>query len=111
MALMSWTKFSGPAACLCLFPYVHLDETYLHERLNHTMRVVYLVVVAIGINALSPTGDVFGIALGYSEAEGFSRQFTGSHKERGLAGTRMVILAAHLGLTAAIKRTFQGCSW
>jgi putative transposase len=31
--------------------------------------------------------------------------------ERGLTGTRLVISDAHLGLTAAIKRMFQGCSW
>jgi putative transposase len=39
--------------------------------------------------------------------------------ERGLTGTRLVISVgeafpgrvAHLGLTAAIKRMFQGCSW
>ncbi len=35
----------------------------------------------------------------------------GSLKERGLDGTRLVISDAHLGLTAAIKRMFQGCSW
>ena len=35
----------------------------------------------------------------------------GSLKERGLEGTRLVISDAHLGLTAAIKRMFQGCCW
>jgi putative transposase len=60
-----------------------------------------------------------GIAVGDSEAEAFWRQFLGSLKERGLTGTRLVISVgeafpggvAHLGLTAAIKRMFQGCSW
>ena len=55
--------------------------------------------------------EVLGIAVGDSEAEGFWRQFLGSLKERGLDGTRLVISDAHLGLTAAIKRMFQGCSW
>ncbi|NBW64070.1 MAG: hypothetical protein EBR33_13425 [Synechococcaceae bacterium WB4_1_0192] len=68
------------------------------------------VVVAIGINALGYR-EVLGIALGDSEAEGFWRQFLGSLNERGLDGTRLVISDAHLGLTAAIKRVFQGCSW
>jgi len=68
------------------------------------------VVVAIGINALGYR-EVLGIAVGDSEAEGFWRQFLGSLKERGLAGTRLVISDAHLGLTAAIKRMFQGSSW
>ncbi|QPN61781.1 transposase [Synechococcus sp. CBW1002] len=68
------------------------------------------VVVAIGINALGYR-EVLGIAVGDSEAEGFWRQFLGSLKERGLDGTRLVISDAHLGLTAAIKRMFQGCCW
>jgi transposase-like protein len=49
--------------------------------------------------------------VGDSEAEGFWRQFLGSLKERGLEGTRLVISDAHLGLTAATKRMFQGCCW
>ena len=93
------------------FPYVYLDATYLHGRLGHNMQVVSrAVVVAIGINALGYR-EVLGIAVGDSEAEGFWRQFLGSLKERGLDGTRLVISDAHLGLTAAIKRMFQGCCW
>ena len=93
------------------FPYVYLDATYLHGRLGRNMQVVSrAVVVAIGINALGYR-EVLGIAVGDSEAEGFWRQFLGSLKERGLDGTRLVISDAHLGLTAAIKRMFQGCAW
>ena len=93
------------------FPYVYLDATYLHGRLGRNMQVVSrAVVVAIGINALGYR-EVLGIAVGDSEAEGFWRQFLGSLKERGLDGTRLVISDAHLGLTAAIKRMFQGSSW
>ena len=93
------------------FPYVYLDATYLHGRLGRNMQVCSrAVVVAIGINGLGYR-EVLGIAVGDSEAEGFWRQFLGSLKERGLTGTRLVISDAHLGLTAAIKRMFQGCSW
>ena len=93
------------------FPYVYLDATYLHGRLGRNMQVVSrAVVVAIGINALGYR-EVLGIAVGDSEAEGFWRQFLGSLKERGLTGTRLVISDAHLGLTAAIRRMFQGSSW
>ena len=93
------------------FPYVYLDATYLHGRLGRNLQVCSrAVVVAIGINALGYR-EVLGIAVGDSEAEGFWRQFLGSLKERGLDGTRLVISDAHLGLTAAIKRMFQGCSW
>jgi putative transposase len=93
------------------FPYVYFDATYLHGRLGCNMQVVSrAVVVAIGINALGYR-EVLGIAVGDSEAEGFWREFLGSLKEQGLDGTRLVISDAHLGLTAAIKRMFQGCSW
>jgi len=101
------------------FPYVHLDATYLHRRIGRNLQVVSrAVVVAIRINALGYR-EVLGIAVGESEAEGVWRQFLGSRiavgfceaVERGLTGTRLVISDAHLGLTAAIKRMFQGCSW
>ena len=76
------------------------------------------MVMAIGFNPLGYR-EVLVIAMGDSEAEGLWRQFLGSLKERGLTGTRLVISVgkafpggvAHLGLTAAIKRMFQGCSW
>ena len=93
------------------FPYVYLDATYLHGRLGRNLQMVSrAVVVAIGINALG-FREVLGIAVGNSEAEAFWRQFLGSLKERGLTGTRLVISDAHLGLTASIKRMFQGYSW
>jgi putative transposase len=94
------------------YPYVYLDATYLHGRLGRNLQVVSrVVVVAIGINAALGYREVLGIAVGDSEAEGFWRQFLGSLKERGLTGTRLVISDAHLGLTAAIKRMFQGNRW
>jgi putative transposase len=100
-------------------PYVYLDATYLHGRLGRKLQVVSTaVLVAIGVSALG-FREVLGIALGDSEAEAFWRQFLGSliatgfceAVERGLTGTRLVISDAHLGLTTAIKRMFQGCSW
>jgi putative transposase len=66
------------------------------------------VVVDIGIYTLGYR-EVLGIAVGDSEAEGFWRTFLGSLKERGLDGTRLVVSDAHLGLTGAIQRMFQGC--
>ena len=54
---------------------------------------------------------VLGNLVADSDAEAFWRQFLGNLKERGLDGTRLVISVAHLGLTAAIKRMFQGSTW
>jgi putative transposase len=108
------------------FPYVYLDATYLHGRLGRNLQVVSgAVVVVIGINALGYR-EVLDIGVGDSEAKGFWGQFPGSliaagceAVERGLTGTRLVICVgeafpggvAHPGLTAAIKRMFQCCSW
>jgi putative transposase len=108
-------------------PYVYLDATYLHGRLGRNLQVVSrAVVVAIGINALgyrevlgNSFEEGFADAVGDSEAEAFWRQFLSSliaagfceAVERGLTGTRLVISDAHVGLTAAIKRMFQGFSW
>ena len=108
------------------FPYVYLDATYLHGRLGHTCRwspgrwwwPSASMPSAIGRCSATPSlreafgnGEGFAYAVGDSEAETFWRQFMGSLKERGLTGTRLVISDAHLGLKAAIKRMFQGCSW
>ena len=87
------------------------DATYLHGLLARKMQDCSgAVVVAIGLNALGYR-EMLSIAVGDSEAEDFWRQFLGWLKERGLTGSRLVISDAHLGLTAAIKRMFQGCSW
>jgi len=101
------------------FPHVYLDATYLHGRLGRNMQIVLrAVVVAIGINALgyrevlgNSFGEGFAYAVGDSEAEGFWLLFQASLKERGLAGTRLVISYGYLGLTAAIKRMFEASSW
>ncbi len=93
------------------FPYVYLDDTYLHGRLGRNIKdCSRAVVAAIGIYALGYL-EVLGIAVGDGEAEGFWCQFLGSLKERRLDSTRLVISDAHLGLTAAIRRMFQGCPY
>jgi len=51
------------------------------------------------------------IKVGNSETEAFWAEFIASLRERGLVGVKLVISDAHSGLTAAIKRMFQGCSW
>jgi putative transposase len=69
------------------YAYVYLDATYLHGRLGKALQV----------------GD--------SESEGFWSAFIASLKERGLTGVKLVVSDAHVGLTKAIRRQLQGCSW
>jgi hypothetical protein len=49
--------------------------------------------------------------VGDSESEPFWREFLASLKQRGLGGVRLVVSDAHMGLTKAVGRMFQGCSW
>jgi transposase-like protein len=55
--------------------------------------------------------ELLGLKVGDSETEGFWSEFLASLKERGLTGVKLVISDAHVGLTKAIRRMFQGCCW
>ena len=67
-------------------------------------------MIAMGVNA-DGRRELLGLAVGDSESEGFWKTFIGSLKERGLTGVKLVISDAHVGLTKAIRRMFQGCCW
>ena len=89
----------------------YLDATYLHGRLGKTLQVCSrAVVVAMGVNA-DGRRELLGLQVGDSESEPFWRQFLGGLRQRGLAGVRLVVSDAHVGLTKAVGRMFQGCSW
>ena len=90
------------------FPYVYLDATYLHVRDDHQV-VSKAVVVATGITATGQR-EVLGLDVGDSEDEAFWRAFLRSLKARGLDGVQLVISDQHAGLTAAIRRCFQGAA-
>ena len=90
------------------FPYVYLDTTYLHVRDDHQV-VSKAVVVATGITATGQR-EVLVLDVGDSEDEVFWCGFLRSLKDRGLTGIRLVISDQHAGLTAAIRRCFQGAA-
>jgi putative transposase len=93
------------------FPYVYLDATYLKVRDPNLHQVVSkAVVVATGIT-MGGDREILGLAVGDSESEAFWSEFVRSLRKRGLSGVRLVISDAHEGLTAAIRRNFQGASW
>jgi transposase-like protein len=93
------------------YPYLYLDATYIHGRLGKTLQVCSrAVVVAMGVNA-DGRRELLGLQVGDSECEPFWRQFLGSLRQRGLAGVRLVVSDAHVGLTKAVGRMLQGCSW
>jgi transposase-like protein len=93
------------------YAYVFLDATYLHGRLGRGLQVCSrAAVIAMGVNA-DGRRELLGLQVGDSESEGFWKAFIGSLKERGLTGVKLVVSDAHVGLTKAIRRMFQGCCW
>jgi transposase-like protein len=93
------------------YAYIFLDATYLHGRLGRALQVCSrAAVIAMGVNA-DGRRELLGLQVGDSESEGFWKTFIGSLKERGLTGVKLVISDAHVGLTKAIRRMFQGCCW
>ncbi|MCS5694339.1 IS256 family transposase [Cyanobium sp. FGCU-6] len=93
------------------YPYLYLDATYLHGRLGKTLQVCSrAVVVAMGVNA-DGRRELLGLQVGDSESEPFWREFLSGLKQRGLTGIRLVVSDAHVGLTKAVSRMFQGSSW
>jgi transposase-like protein len=93
------------------YAYVYLDATYLKGRLGKALQVCSrAVVVAMGVNA-DGRRELLGLKVGDSESEAFWAEFITSLKERGLAGVRLVISDAHVGLNKAIRRQLQGCVW
>jgi transposase-like protein len=93
------------------YAYVFLDATYLHGRLGLGQQgCSRAAVIAMGVNA-DGRRELLGLQVGDSESEGFWKAFIGSLKERGLTGVKLVVSDAHVGLTKAIRRMFQGCCW
>ena len=60
------------------------------------------VVISTGLRA-DGHREVLGVDVGDSENETFWTEFLRDHKNRGLAGVKLVISDAHAGLKAAIR--------
>jgi len=91
------------------FPYVFVDATYLNGRKDHRV-VSRAVVVATGV-AADGNREVLDLDVGDTEDEVFWTQFLRRLRKRGLHGVVLVISDAHIGLKAAIRKTFSGAGW
>jgi putative transposase len=91
------------------FPYVFLDATYVKARSGGRI-VSKAVIVATGV---SRTGDreVLGVEVGDSEDGAFWIAFLRGLRARGLAGVKLVISDAHLGLREAISSVMLSATW
>jgi putative transposase len=98
--------FRGRSLASTTYPYVFLDATYCKARVDHQV-VSQAVVVAIGVRA-DGHREVLGVDVGDSEDGAFWTAFLRSLKARGLAGVKLVIADAHLGLGQAVRAVFLG---
>jgi putative transposase len=91
------------------FPYVFLDATYVKARSGGRI-VSKAVIVATGVSR-SGDREVLGVEVGDSEDGAFWIAFLRGLRARGLAGVKLVISDAHLGLREAISSVMLGASW
>jgi putative transposase len=87
------------------WPYLWLDATYVKTRENGRI-VSVAVTVAVAVNG-DGRREVFGMAIGASEAETFWTGFLRALARRGLRGVKLVISDAHEGLKAAIAKVLH----
>ncbi|MGZ6494382.1 MAG: IS256 family transposase [Actinomycetota bacterium] len=91
------------------FPYVFLDATYVKARAGGRI-VSKAVIVATGVTR-SGDREVLGVEVGDSEDGAFWIAFLRGLRARGLAGVKLVISDAHLGLREAISSVMLDTSW
>ena len=91
------------------FPYVFCDATYVKGRSGGRV-VSRAVITAFGV-AADGTREVLGVTVGDSEDETCWTAFLRSLKRRGLTGVQLVIIDAHEGIKASVRRVLTGSSW
>jgi putative transposase len=91
------------------FPYVFLDATYVKARAGGRI-VSKAVIVATGVTR-GGDREVLGVEVGDSEDGAFWIAFLRGLRARGLAGVKLVISDAHLGLREAISSVMLDTSW
>jgi putative transposase len=90
------------------FAYLYLDATYLKGRRGTAQQVCSrAVVVAMGVNA-DGRRELLSIKVDDSETESFWAEFISHLKERGLAGVRLEVSDAHMGLPKGIRTSAPG---
>ena len=91
------------------YTHLYLDATYLKGRVKNKTSSRALLI-ACGVSA-DGEREVLGVQVEDSESTESWQSFFVSLIQRGLQGVQLIISDAHLGLKAAIQRTFLGASW
>lgn len=89
--------------------YLYLDATYEKVRRNGVVQDA-AVLTAYGVTAQG-TRRVLGLSVAISEAEVHWRSFLESLTARGLAGLKLIISDAHVGLQKARTAVFPSVPW
>ena len=90
-------------------PYVYLDGIVLKRSWAGEVRNVSLLV-AIGVNS-EGYREILGICEGAKEDKAGWGAFLRHLKERGLAGVRLIISDACLGLSESVAEVFPEATW
>lgn len=88
--------------------YVWFDATYVKSRSDGRV-VSRAIVVAVGVHG-GGRREILGVSVGPAETEAFWTAFIRSLVARGLAGVRLVISDAHVGLKKAVQQVL-GATW
>jgi putative transposase len=91
------------------YPYLHIDARYEKVRVEGHV-VSQAVLVAAGFNSQGKR-EILDWRVGDSESEETWGEMFRSLKDRGLQGLKLVTSDAHKGITAAMRRHFQGVAW
>jgi len=91
------------------YPYLVVDARYEHARVDG--RVVTLGVLVVAGVRDDGRREVLAIEEADTESEATYHALFTRLKDRGLRGVELVTSDDHRGLTAAIRRHFQGASW
>jgi putative transposase len=91
------------------YPVIWIDALY--EKIRLEDRVVNMAVLIVtGINRCG-TREILAIEPMYQESEATYSLLFQKLKERGLKDVWLVISDAHVGLQAAVRKSFLGASW
>jgi transposase-like protein len=91
------------------YPYLHIDARY--EKVRVDGRVVSQAVLVASGFTHEGRREVLDWRVGDSESEETWGALFRQLKDRGLRGLLLVTSDAHQGITAALKRHFQGVLW
>ncbi len=91
------------------YPVIWVDALY--EKIRDNGKVVSIAVLVVRAVDLQGKAHIIAVEPMYSESEASYSLLFDKLKERGLKKVWLVVSDAHVGLQAAIRKSFLGASW